>query len=215
LKKKVLIIIGGKSTGLEIREVVDCYYSNSFDVVYNVVGVQDDICPFSAITDDDLELLIDDSCIDLYYIVSMSNHKLRMKFSNFLNSKNVKPFNVVHPRSEISPTALLGKNIYVASGVLISSFAKVEDNVMLNFGVLIGHDSIVKENCILLPGCKIGGEAIINENVLIGSGSFIKQGVSIGKNTFIDAMCYIEKDVEENKMCKSKFEIKQYKNIFL
>ncbi len=215
MKKKVLIIIGGKSTGLEIREVVDCYYSNAFDDVYNVVGSPEDFCPFSSITDDDLESLINDCGIELYYIVSMSNHKLRIKFSSFLNSKNVKPFNVIHPKSEISPSALLGKNIYVASGVVISSFAKVEDNVMLNFGVLIGHDSIVKENCILLPGCKIGGEVIINENALIGSGSFIKQGITIEKNTFIDAMCYIEKNIEENKMCKSKIEIKQYKNIFL
>lgn len=215
MKKKVLIIIGGKSTGVEIREVVDCYYSNSFDEVYNVVGVNDDICRFSSITDEDLESLIDDYNVDLYYIVSMSNHKLRKKFSSFLKSKNVKPFNIIHPKSEISSSAVLGKNIYVASGVVISSFAKVEDNVMLNFGVLIGHDSIVKENCILLPGCKIGGEAIINENVLIGSGSFIKQGISIGKNTFIDAMCYIERNIEENKMCKSKNEIKEYKNIFL
>jgi UDP-3-O-[3-hydroxymyristoyl] glucosamine N-acyltransferase len=118
-------------------------------------------------------------------------------------------------KAEFLKSVLLGENIYVASGVIISSFAKVEDNVLLNFGVLIGHDSIIKENCILLPGSKIGGGVVLNENVLIGSGTFIKQGVSIGKNTFIDAMCYIEKNIEENKMCRSKIEIKQYKNIFL
>jgi UDP-3-O-[3-hydroxymyristoyl] glucosamine N-acyltransferase len=215
MKRKILIIIGGKSTGLEIREVVDSYYSNFFDDVYNVISVQDDICPYPAITDNEMELLIEDFDLDLYYIISMTNYKLRMKFISLFKSKNMKPFNVIHPKAEISKSVLLGENIYVASGVIISSFAKVEDNVLLNFGVLIGHDSIIKENCILLPGSKIGGGVVLNENVLIGSGTFIKQGVSIGKNTFIDAMCYIEKNIEENKMCRSKIEIKQYKNIFL
>jgi len=213
--KKILLIIGGKSTGLEIREVVDLYYKDSFEYVYNVIGNDDEPCSFSYIKDDEMDCLFNDVTNDLYYIISMSNHKLRIKFEMFFLNKNVKPFNVIHPKAEISPSASLGKNIYVASGVIISSFAKVGDNIMLNFGVLIGHDSTVKNNCILLPGCKIGGGATINDNCLIGSGSFVKQGVNIGKNTFIDAMCYVEKDVQENKMCKSKIEIKQYKNIFL
>lgn len=213
--KKILLIIGGKSTGLEIREVVDSYYNDSFNCVYNVIGSEEVTCPYSCIKDEEMNNLLNDDSIDLYYIVSMSNHKVRAKFEKFFSNKNIKPFNVIHPKAEISPSATLGKNIYVASGVIVSSFAKVGDNIMLNFGVLIGHDSTVKDNCILLPGCKIGGGATINDNCLIGSGSFVKQGVSIGKNTFIDAMCYIEKNVEENKMCKSKNEVKQYKNIFL
>lgn len=213
--KKILLIIGGKSTGLEIREVVDLYYKDSFEHVYNVIGNEDEACPFSYIKDNEMDYLFNDDTNDLYYIVSMSNHKLRIKFDMFFLKKNIKPFNVIHPKAEISSSASIGKNIYVASGVIISSFAKIEDNVMLNFGVLIGHDSTVKNNCILLPGCKIAGGATVNENCLIGSSAFIKQGVTIGKNTFIDAMCYIEKNVEENKMCKSKVEVKQFKNIFL
>lgn len=212
--QKVLLIIGGKSTGLEIREVVDSFYGESFDKVYNVLGEHEGDCPYSSIKDGDVESLLKKDDIELYYIISMVNHKLRRMFVEDFFSKGIKPFNVIHPNSMISNSATLGENIYIASGVIISSLAKVESHVIVNYGALIGHDSIVRENCILNPGCKLGGETIVNENVLIGASTFIKQGVTIGENTLIDAMCYIDRNVAADKMCKNKSEFKEFKNIF-
>ena len=103
----------------------------------------------------------------------------------------------------------------MTNGAVVSSFSRINDHCIINYGVLIGHNAIVDSNCILNPGCKISGEVIVGKNTLIGSNSVIKQGVKIGNNALIDAMCYLEKDTESGKMFKNKFEIKQYKNIFI
>jgi len=210
--KKILLIIGGKSTGIEIRELVDDYYANNFDEIYNVTADPD--CKYSFIIDKEIDFLINNKDVDLYYIISMSNHKLRNKFIlNFYNKK-IKPFNVIHPNAIISKSASLGLGIYVGSGVVISSFAKIGNHTLLNHGVLIGHDANVGENCVFNPKCQISGNVSVEDNVLVGSGTFIKQGKKIGKDTLLDAMCFINKDIGSNKMCTNKSELKQFKNIF-
>ncbi|WP_425659666.1 hypothetical protein [Tenacibaculum ascidiaceicola] len=213
--KKILLIVGGKSTGIEIREVVNSYYINDFDEVFNFVGEDEFDCPYSYIKQEGVSSLIEMDDVELYYITSMTNQKLRIFFINDFLLKGIKPFNVIHPNSMISSSASIGKNIYIASGVVLSSFAKVCDNVIINYGVLIGHDAIIKENCIFNPGSKVGGNVIVNENVLLGAGTFIKQGVEIGANTLIDAMCYIREDLQPNKMIRSEVKSKEFRNIFI
>lgn len=212
--KKILLIVGGKSTGLEIREVVDQYYNEVFDEVFNVIGVNESSCKYSFIKDDKISLYFDSCNIELYYILSMSNHNTRNKFINKFDNKKITPFNVIHPESMVSKSVSLGRGIYIPYGVIISSFAKINDHCMLNYSVIIGHDAIVEKNSILNPGCKISGNVIIGENVLVGSNTLVKQGLNIGKNVLIDAMCYIERDLEPNKMYRNKTELKEFKNIF-
>jgi len=212
--KKLLFIIGGKSTGIEIREVVDQFYNEVFDEVFNVIGESELSCNYSFIRDNEMLSYFDRNDTELYYIISISNHKIRKKFINEFAYKKIKPFNVIHPKSMISKSAVLGKGIYIAHGAVISSFAKVEDHCMINYEGLIGHDSVVEENCILNPGCKISGNVVIGNNTLIGSNSFIKQGLIVGENVLVDAMCYIERNIGPNKMYKSKIELKEFKNIF-
>ena len=212
--KKLLFIIGGKSTGVEIRELVDQFYDDVFDEVLNVIGESELSCNYSFIRDKEMLSYYNRNDIELYYIISISNHKIRKKFISKFVEKKIQPFNVIHPKSMISKSAVLGKGIYVAHAAAISSFAKVEDHCMINYEVLIGHDSLVEENCILNPGCKISGNVVIGNNTLIGSNSFIKQGLVVGENVLVDAMCYIEKNIGPNKMYKSKIELKEFKNIF-
>lgn len=212
--RKILLIIGGKSTGLEIREVVDMYYKDEFDEVYNLVEDDNDSCPYSSIQDKNINSFHNDE-IELYYITSMSNLKLRSFYVNYLKTKGAIPFNVIHPNSMIAKSAKLGKNIYIAFGTIISSFACIGDNSIVNYNVIIGHDTLIKKNCVLNPGSKVGGNVVVNENCLIGGNTFIKQGIVIGANSFIDAMCYINKDIQPSKIVKSNNSIKEYKNIFL
>lgn len=212
--KKLLFIIGGKSTGIEIREVVDQFYEEEFDEVLNVIGDSEISCNYSFIRDKEMHYYFNRKDIDLYYIISISIHKLRRKFIFKFSDKGIKPYNVIHPKSMISKSAVLEKGIYVAHGATISSFAKVKDHCIINYEALIGHDSVVEENCILNPGCKISGNVTIGNNTLIGSNSFIKQGLRVGENVLVDAMCYIERNIGPNKMYKSKIELKEFKNIF-
>tara|TARA_B100001059_G_C17764567_1_gene544833 strand:- start:195 stop:839 length:645 start_codon:yes stop_codon:yes gene_type:complete len=212
--EKILFIIGGESTGLEIREVVEKYFAETFNLVFNVIGNDEKSCVFSYIRDNDLQSYFDRLDIEIYYIISMANHSVRQKFIKKFEGKNITPYNIIHPESMISSSAKIGKGVYLAKGAIISSFSKIDDHCVINFGVLIGHDAIVGSNCILNPGCKISGEVKVGENTLVGSNSVIKQGVKIGKNVLIDAMCYMERDAESERMFTNNLDVKEFKNIF-
>lgn len=199
--EKHLLIFGGGSTALEIREVVDKYFKSDFDKVLNVIGNYEKDCPYSFIRDENLEAT---NKAQLHYIVSFSDFKLREQIIKNMKKINAIPIRIVHPKAEVAVSAQLGLNIYIAANAVISSFSKIGDNVIINYNSVIGHDAKIGDNTIINPMAKISGNSTIGQNVLIGAGAFVFQGVEIGDNTLIDAMSYIDRNIESNKICSSK-----------
>jgi sugar O-acyltransferase (sialic acid O-acetyltransferase NeuD family) len=205
----ILLIIGGSSTALEIRECADMYYNDQFDTIYNVIGDNEETSLTNVIHDSQLDSLIRDK--EIAYIIGFTNQKLRNLFSEKLSSAaNV---SIIHPTSFISPSAKIGKGSYIGAMAVISSNANVGKGCMINISVSIGHDSIIGDNCIINPGARISGHCVVGNWTLIGANSFVFQGKKIGEDCAIDAMTYIDRDIEENKLCTGNVGIlKVFKN---
>ncbi len=112
----------------------------------------------------------------------------------------------------ISPSAKIGKDVYIGAFCYIGHFAVIEDDVKLypgtyvGDGVTIGKNSILYSNVSVYMQCKIGESCIIHSGAVIGSdgfghapqadGSFLKipqmgnveigNHVEIGANTTLD-----------------------------
>lgn len=118
----------------------------------------------------------------------------------------------ISKKSDISDTAIFGKDVYVGSFSVISQRAKIADNVKIFENVYIGENVRIGENTIIHQGvsivrdCIVGDNCIIHQGVVVGSEGFgfapkedgsyedipqlghVKIGnrVSIGANTTID-----------------------------
>lgn len=209
--KETLLIFGGKSTAIEIREVVITYYANIYKKVLLVRPdnemVNDE---FDYITTKDLSEFI--SINKCKYIVGFTNHNGRINTQQEMLRLKVQPVNVIHPSSIISESSIIGLGNYIAAGSIISTNAKICDNCIINYHVSIGHDSIINDNSIILPGSRISGNVTLGQRVLIGANSFIFQGISIGNDCIIDAMTQVIKDVEDSFICSSRT-FKKYKRV--
>lgn len=112
----------------------------------------------------------------------------------------------------ISPTAKIGKNVYIGEFVSISDNVVIGDNVQIYPHVYIGDDARIDDNTILHSGvkvyrdCVIGKHCVVHAGTVIGadgfgfakddSGEFVKvpqignvvieDYVEIGANTCID-----------------------------
>lgn len=201
--KPTLLIIGGKSVALKIRDTIEYGYNNCYSSVINVIG--DEESPECSDTIRDFQLLqILNKGGNFVYIIGFSNPNLRKKYQLLLKPK-FKEVSIIHPTAVVSPSAQIGTGIYIGANVVISSNAILKGSSLINFNATIGHDAVIGENCTINPGARISGHDIIGDNVLIGANAFIFQGVSIGNDTQVDALTYIRKDIGSNKVCTSNF----------
>ena len=113
----------------------------------------------------------------------------------------------------ISPTAKIGKDVYIGAFVYVGHNAVIGDNVKLYPQTYIGDDVTVGSNTTLFSGvkiyheCKVGANCTIHANTVVGSDGFgfapnsegqafvkvpqignviIEDNVEIGSNTSID-----------------------------
>ena len=157
--KKDLLIIGSKSTALEIYDVVISHLKDTYLEVVFVIGDNESMSDsYKSIKDSELENYV--SKHKCCYIISFANHKLRVKFVNILNSYGISPINIIHPSAIISSTASIGLGNYLAAGSIISYNSIITNHSMINFNATVGHDTCIKDHCIINPGARISGNEI-------------------------------------------------------
>jgi len=84
----------------------------------------------------------------------------------------------IHESAVIAPNAVLGQNITVGPGCVVSSGASIGDNTILTGNIWIGEDVSVGDDCIIEPGAvfyhrvSIGRRCIIHSNAVIGCDGF-------------------------------------------
>jgi sugar O-acyltransferase (sialic acid O-acetyltransferase NeuD family) len=92
---------------------------------------------------------------------------------------------VVHPAARVSPLAVIGRNVLIMAGVVVTSDAVIGDhvcvlpNTVVHHGVRIGAWSLVGANVTIAGGTRIG------DNCYIGSGASLKNGITIGDRALV------------------------------
>lgn len=210
---KTLFIIGGNSTAIEIREIFDVFYSNEYTSIYNIIGNEESTSLTNVIHDSELVDFLENMS-EIYFIIGVTNIKLKNKFRTIFEKYSGIEINCIHPQSYIAPSAQLGKGIYIAAFSVISSNAKISNGAFININVSIGHDSSIGQDCCINPGARVSGHVVINDRTLIGANAFIFQGVSVGADCAIDAMSYIRHNIQDFKMCTTRNELKIFTNRF-
>ena len=117
----------------------------------------------------------------------------------------------IDPLAFIAPTAIIGKDVYIAPFACVEDNAKVGDNTILHPHVTIGVGAKVGNNCTLYPhatiyhDCRVGDNCILHAGSVIGADGFgfaptpegyskipqigiviLEDDVEIGANTCVD-----------------------------
>lgn len=206
---KTLLVIGGSSTALEIRECAGIFYKDHFDAIYNMIGDNEESSLTNILHDSELDSFI--ASHDVAYIIGFTKQKLRKLFNEKLVA--CQSVSIIHPTAFISPSAKIGEGSYVGATAVVSSNAIVGKRCIVNIGVSIGHDALVGDDCIFNPGARISGNCHIGARTLFGANSFLFQGRRVGEDCVIDALSYIDRDIEDKQLCTSNVVgMKVYKN---
>lgn len=92
---------------------------------------------------------------------------------------------IIHANAMISRNAIVGKNVLLMSGVVVTSNAVVGNHVCMLPNSVLHHDSILGEYTLVGANVTIAGNVKIGSNCYLGASSSIINGIEIGERSLI------------------------------
>lgn len=105
---------------------------------------------------------------------------------------------LIHPKSHISDTAVIGENSQICAFAFIGANALIGDACILNTKASVDHESTLGDGVHLAPGATLCGCVKVGDFAFVGAGAIILPNVSVGKNSFVGAGSVVTRDVPEN-----------------
>ena len=94
---------------------------------------------------------------------------------------------LVHPKAEISQTAMAGDGVQVMCGAIIQHNAQIGSASIINTGAIVEHDAVIGKGCHIAPGAIVLGDVRIGDYCFVGSNSVVVQGAIVPDGTFVKA----------------------------
>jgi len=102
-----------------------------------------------------------------------------------LNVSSERFTTLVHGSARISELALVGNNVLILAGVVVTSNAIIGNHVCILPNTVIHHDAVIGSWSLVGSNVTVAGNTSIGENCYIGSGSSVKNGLSIGDGAMV------------------------------
>jgi sugar O-acyltransferase (sialic acid O-acetyltransferase NeuD family) len=103
---------------------------------------------------------------------------------------------VIHPGAHVSPLAVLGHNLLIMAGVVVTSNARIGNHVCLLPNTVVHHDAVIGDYSLVGSNVTVAGSVELGANCYIGSGTSIKNGLRIGAGTLVGLGSNILRDVD-------------------
>ncbi len=132
--------------------------------------------------------------------VAIGANETRQTLIERLGTAKASPLLVVHPRADISSSAMVGAGTFVAANACVAALAKLDEGVIVNHGAVVDHDCSVGRAAHIAPGAVLGGSAQVGRLTLIGANATVLPGLHIGNNVIVGAGSVVSKDIPNNRV---------------
>jgi sugar O-acyltransferase (sialic acid O-acetyltransferase NeuD family) len=130
-------------------------------------------------------------------IVAIGDNHARRSYAKKLLDQGFELINALHPRSVISPTVRLGKNVVVAAGAVVGTDSIIGDDAIVNTSAVIDHECEIGQAVHICPAAALAGRVRIGDETFVGLGSMIIQCLSVGSGAIVGAGAVVIGDVPD------------------
>lgn len=135
------------------------------------------------------------------FIVAIGNNHVRHRLMTEINNHGGYTPTLIHPSAVISPSAEIGKGVYIHANSYIWTKVKVGNYCIISPYVVIAHHTKLGDACLISTLSGIGASIKISDRVFVGMGSTIVTGLSvIGEDSIIGAGAVVLRDVESKSV---------------
>ncbi len=125
-------------------------------------------------------------------ILAIGDNRFRERFSL---EQRFRSLPLVHPRSYLAPTVMVGVGSVVCAGATITEDVVIGRHCIVNTAASVDHDCRLGDFVHVACGVTITGDVIIEDGVFIGAGATILPQVKIGAWAVVGAGATVTKDV--------------------
>lgn len=183
---KNIIVIGSGGHGRSVTEIIlqsdefnlvgfvdDSFVPNATLWGYPIIGKINDLA--------EVRLLAD------FAVVAIGNNTLREKIFAQLNELNFKFASIFHPKSIVSPRAIIGEGTVVMAGAIVGTEAKLGRGVIVNCGATVDHHCTVGDFGHLGVNACMAGGSNLGVSAWLHAGSSLDYSVSVSAETIVPA----------------------------
>ena len=100
---------------------------------------------------------------------------------------------LIHPSSVVSPSAHIGRGVYIGPLVTISAKTRVGDFARVGRSSSIGHDVTIGTFARIGPAVAISGNTVIGAQTMVGTGAVFLNRLTIGERSLVGAGSVVTK----------------------
>lgn len=130
-------------------------------------------------------------------IISIGDNPPRRRYFQKVLDQGFELVNAVHPGSQVSATARLGRNVVIAAGAVVSTDARLGDGVIVNTSAVIDHECEIGRSVHICPSATLAGRVRVGDETFIGLGCNIIQCLKIGSHAIVGAGAVVIGDVPD------------------
>lgn len=127
---------------------------------------------------------------------SPSSYRSRRQVIEGLGVSGARFARVVHPSARISPMAVIGRNVLIMAGVVVTSNAIIGDHVCILPNTVVHHDVVVGAWTLIGSNVTLAGGVELGENCYIGSGTSVMNGLRVGRGALVGLGSTLIRSVE-------------------
>lgn len=122
----------------------------------------------------------------------------RIDFLKMFQLDGFKTPSLIHPKSHVSDTSIIGENTHICAFAFVGAAASVGNACIVNTKASVDHESLLGDGTHLAPNATLCGCVMVGKNVFIGAGATVLPNLTIGDNSTIGAGSLVTKDVPAN-----------------
>lgn len=135
------------------------------------------------------------------FIIAIGNNDIRKSLMDFIVENGGETPTLIHPTAVISPSAKVGKGVYIHGNTYIWTKAIIKDFTIISPNVVIAHHTTIEAGCLISTQSSVGASVQIGEKVFIGMGATIVTGVSkIDSHTTVGAGAVVLENLDSHSV---------------
>lgn len=133
--------------------------------------------------------------------IAIRNREKRRIIIDLIDQCNLRCVSLVSSKSCVSPSATVGKGVFIDHLVNIESKVVIGDFTNLYAYTHVGHTSVIGRNCVFQRISVLAHDSVFEDEVYFSPlVKLTKGGVRIGTNTFIHEGVYIRRGTIPNEI---------------
>jgi sugar O-acyltransferase (sialic acid O-acetyltransferase NeuD family) len=133
-------------------------------------------------------------------VVAIGNNAARKSVSREWVERGVPFFSAVHPTAVIGGDVQIGEGTMISANVVVISGSVIGAHVILNTACSVDHHNRLADFVHVAPGVRLGGNVTVGEGSLLGIGSIVLPGIRIGDWSVVGAGSVVTRDVPDRSV---------------